>query len=314
MKKSILTWAFMMIILSISILCQGQNKVEPAFDILAEYPRVRDFTLSSGGDEAYFTMQSFAGDVSVIFGIKKQNNTWSEPEPLPFSGKYKDLEPFLSPDGLRLYYASNRPLTSDQDKPKDFDLWYSERTSQDKPWQQPINMGSPINTEHDEYYPCLTNNNNLYFTSTGHGSIGEDDIFISQWQSGQYQTPVSLPESINTAGAEYNAYISPDEDFIIFGAFKRADAVGGGDLYISFRDENLQWQPAKILSADINSPSMDYSPFVDLKNSILYFTSNRRTISTTPIETLEQFTNEVNKHENGLLKLYKISIEEILEQ
>ncbi|WP_321538323.1 hypothetical protein [Flavobacterium piscinae] len=43
-----------------------------------------------------------------------------------FTGKYKDLEPFLSTDGLKLYFASNRPLT-ESGEPKDFDIWYVER-------------------------------------------------------------------------------------------------------------------------------------------------------------------------------------------
>ncbi|MEN8122003.1 MAG: hypothetical protein ABFS35_16760 [Bacteroidota bacterium] len=45
-------------------------------------------------------------------------------------------------------------------------------------------MGSNINTKYDENYPNLDLNSSIiYFASKGHGSIGGDDIFHSEWIS-----------------------------------------------------------------------------------------------------------------------------------
>ena len=52
---------------------------------------------------------------------------WSTPEIAPFSGQYSDIDPTLSPDGRKLFFASNRPTEGTAPR-KDFDLWVVERT------------------------------------------------------------------------------------------------------------------------------------------------------------------------------------------
>ena len=55
---------------------------------------------------------------------------------LIFPGKYFDIEPFLSSDGLKLFFASNRPLASTDEKTKDFDIWYVERENKNAEWSR----------------------------------------------------------------------------------------------------------------------------------------------------------------------------------
>ena len=73
-----------------------------------------------------------------------------------------DLEPFITYDGLRLYFASNRPLSKKDLEPKDFDIWYTDRSCKSCQWSEPVNIGLPINTSGDEFYPSVTKKNNLY--------------------------------------------------------------------------------------------------------------------------------------------------------
>lgn len=290
----------------------SQRMVEPAFEILKSYPSVRDLTVSSTGDEAYVTVQSYVGDLSAIVSMKKQNDQWQKPELVSFTGKYQDLEPFLSPDNLKLFFASNRPLSDSIDDEKDFDIWFVERSNVDAEWGDPVNLGKAINTDLDEFYPSISSNNNLYFTGLGEGTKGKDDIFFSEWKNGQYLPPVSLSEAINTEGYEFNAYISPDEQYLVFSGYNRNDGLGSGDLYISFRDEDKNWQASKNLGANVNSRYMDYCPFIDVKNKVLYFTSKR----TAPkklitFESLEEFVDQVNEYENGLSRIYRVAIEDL---
>ena len=63
---------------------------------------------------------------------------------------------------------------------------------------------------------------------------GKDDIFVSKWENGKYTEPVSLSDSINSDGYEFNAFIAPDESYIIFTAYQREDGFGSGDLYMSY--------------------------------------------------------------------------------
>ena len=294
---------------------QSNSKVEAMLpELFIQFPNVRDFTISSSEDEAFFTAQSPLGEISVIMQIKKEDSLWLKPTIVPFSGIFSDLEPFLSRDGLKLYFVSNRPLDNASKAEKDYDIWYVKRENPEKPWSDPINIGSPINSEHNEFYPSVANNHNLYFTSDAPASKGKDDIFVSPWEKDHYTEPVSLDDSINSAGYEFNAYIAPDESFLIFTGYGREDGLGSGDLYISYHKADGSWSLAQNLGSAVNSDKMDYCPFVDMKNAILYFTSKRSQLEKhgKGFDSLISFLAEITKYENGLSRIYKVSFEKFL--
>ncbi|RXR32513.1 hypothetical protein EQG68_06720 [Flavobacterium piscinae] len=301
----------LLLISSIAI-SQIKSNVEPAFEFFSNYHHVRDFTISSNQNEAYFSIVSPNEKLSAIAYIKKVKEQWSKPELVSFTGKYKDLEPFLSTDGLKLYFASNRPLT-ESGEPKDFDIWYVERKNTKSEWSSPINVGSPINTTADEFYPTVANNKNLYYTSDSDKSMGKDDIFMSVWNGENYKIPVRLEETINSIGFEFNAYISPDETFLIYTIYGSSDGLGSGDLYISFKDNEGNWKKSFNLK-EFNSESMDYCPFYDASTQTLYFTSKRSLPATKSFKTIEEFESEIQKYQNGLSRIYKVSLKDVLEK
>ena len=286
---------------------QDSIPAEPAMPILQQYDKVRDFTLSNDGKEAYFTIQSAAEDISIICRSTKVNGSWSPPKFASFSKVHKDLEPFLSPDGLRLYFVSNRPLDAADTEVKDFDIWYVQRSDMESPWSEAINLGNPVNTEHNEFYPALAENGNLYFTSDHPTAKGRDDIFFSKFIDGAYTEPVSLSENINTEGFEYNSYIAKDESYLLFGGYNRDDGRGSGDIYISHNDGQGNWSKAVPLPAEINSTYMDYCPFVHENSQTLYFTSRRSVAPERPIESMDDFETFMNSYQNGNSRIYMSS-------
>lgn len=283
------------------------EKPQPAFDFLIKYPNVRDFTLSTDGNEAYFTVQNPLEELSVIVRMTKSKDKWSEPTMVPFTGHYRDIEPSLSPDGLRLYFSSDRPTNLQSTASKDYDIWYVERKDQKSDWSAPVNIGAPINTEKDEFYPSVARHGNLYFTSERDGAPGKDDIFMSKW-NGSYALPIPLPVAINSAGLDFNAFIDPDEKYLIYTGYARPGNVGSGDLFISFKNADGSWSDSKSLGNLINSKYMDYCPFVDAATGTLYFTSRRSEISNHDFKTLEDFEKVVNQYENGFSRLYRVNI------
>lgn len=303
----------LVVLLISSLFSYGQNTpvVEPAFDLSSYFSNIRDFTLSSTGDEAYITVQSSLGEISVLVELEKSGDEWMPKRILPFSGKYKDLEPFLSRDNLRLYFASNRPKPDSTNVSDDFDIWYVERAEVNDSWGEPINPGEPINSEYDEFYPSVSQKNNMYFTSDRPSSKGKDDIFCSDWKNNEYTEPFSLDESINTTGYEFNAYVAFDESYIIFSGYNRDDGFGSGDLYISYRDENGKWDKAMNLGKEFNSKYMDYCPFVDYHSKTLYFTSKRNSFKeVNNFQSLEDLVEEIHKNENSISAIYKVSIDD----
>ena len=295
----------LIVFLSITV-CFAQNKPESFIpEITTQFPNVRDIAISPNGDEVLFTAQSVMGNLSALISVKQVNGIWSKPEVASFSGMHFDLEPFYSHDGLKLYFVSRRPLDQSQSKQKDFDIWFVERDNLNSEWSKPKNMGSTINTEHGEFYPSIAENGNFYFTRDDPAKNRKDDIYVSTYSKGVYQTPIPLPDTINTDSYEYNAFIAPDESYILFGGYNREDGLGSGDIYISKRSDH-GWTIAKNLGPEFNSDKMDYCPFI--KDGILYFTSKR---DHTKVEqekpmNLETLMKEVHKADNGSSRLFKI--------
>jgi len=303
-------FTILLLFLTSLVYAQGNSAVPFLPEIFSQFPNVRDIAISSEGDEIYFSAQSYQDEVSIITRIKKTNNIWSEPEIASFSGKYYDIEPFFSSDGLKLYFVSNRPLEETEDKPKDFDIWYVQRENINSDWSDPINIGEPINSKENEFYPSIADNKNFYFTCDARETKGRDDIFFSKWNGNLYTDPVSLNDSINSNGYEFNAFIAPDESYIIFTGYQKEDGFGSGDLYISYKLSDTTWTRAKNLGAEINSDKMDYCPYVDVKTNTLYFTSKRSSInnSNKKFLTMEEFLNEMKKYNNGLSRIYQAQL------
>lgn len=302
-SKYVLVFVFSVVI----GIAQENVSVTPAFEILKEFDKVRDFTINKTDNESYFTIQSQTEEISVIAKSTKKQNNWGTPTIASFSGKFKDLEPFLAPNGLRLYFVSNRPLHDSINDAKDFDIWYVERINTTANWSEPMNIGRQINSDSNEFYPAVAENGNLYFTCDCPGSKGKDDIFFSGYVDGRYTAPISLNENINSEGFEYNSFISQDDSYLIFGGYNRDDGQGSGDMYISFKNVMGEWSKARALPTPINSKYMDYCPFVDEQNNILYFTSRRTFNPEDKINSIPVLKKFLNSYENGNSRLYKTS-------
>ncbi|MBN8653069.1 MAG: PD40 domain-containing protein [Cytophagales bacterium] len=313
--KLLLTLAFTLVLLSGNSQNQLQVTSPPEMvelvgsGFISTAMNERDFALSPDGKEIYFTISTPKSTFQTIVFCTKTKSGWSKPAIAPFAGKYSDLEPAFSADGNTLYFASNRPLSGHAIK--DFDIWKVTRTN--NKWSEPENLGTTINTASDEFYPSVAKNGNLYFTATYAGGPGREDIYMSRFHQNQYQKPIALDSGVNTKFYEFNAFVSPEEDYIIFTSYGRKDDTGGGDLYISLKDEHGNWKPAKHLS-QINSKQLDYCPFVSADGKSLFFTSERHQLPTSfPTNTNYQTIFESkDKPINGTGNIYWVNFQTLL--
>lgn len=306
MKKNRFT--ILLVLISYFLSAQNEPDITQFEKSLNQFHNVRDFSLSKDGNEAYFTIQSPNQEISQIAYIKKKNNKWSKPKLLPFCDSYMYLEPFLSFNNNRLFFVSDRPLNASISIKKDFDIWYVDRNKKDNKWSKPKNIGKPINSELDEFYPSVSKNNNLYFTMVSPDGFGKDDIYFCEWKNNKYSKPALLNENINSNGYEFNAFISEKEDFIIYSKYNQEDGQGSGDLYISKKDSNGKWKKATNLGIPLNTKYMEYCPFYDEKNQTLYFTSKRNNIKPTKFNTISDFKKHIEDNKNGLSKIYMTSL------
>jgi len=263
----------------------------------------RDAAFTPDYSEFYYTL--WTGAFGVILQIHQIEGGWSEPETAPFSGRFSDLEPFVTPDGSRLFFASNRPV-DEAGNVKDYDIWFVER--QGGSWGQPIPLGPAVNTPANEFYPSLDREDNLYFTAAYEHSIGGEDIWMSRPEEDGFGAPENVGPGVNTEKDEFNSVISPDGSFLAFSSFGREDGLGGGDLYISFRDETGALATALNAGADINSASLDFSPALTPDGRTFIF-SSRRTAITSPRAqpwTHDDLVEGLSGPANGDLDIYRV--------
>ncbi|MBS1526677.1 MAG: PD40 domain-containing protein [Bacteroidetes bacterium] len=262
------------------------------------------------GDTLYFIKCSYDLQISAICVSYRKKGRWTNPVVASFSGKYMDADPFVTKDGRELYFMSNRPLKEGDPVKDDTDLW--KVVFEGNHWSKPINLGPIINSKADEYYPTLADNGDLYFGSPRAGGSGMSDIWCSKLVNGKYQTPVNLGVAINTAGNEYEAYIAPDESFIIYNSSPAT--LTGLDFYISF-NRNGVWTKAKKLPSPFNTNAIEWSPKVTHDGRTFYFSSTRNTNATVPQfpNNISQLNRRLQNAGNSLADIYTVDFNSLLQ-
>jgi Tol biopolymer transport system component len=263
----------------------------------------RDFAISPDGKEIYFTISTPKSTFqTIVFCRMTSSGAWTSPEVASFAGTFSDLEPAFSADGTVLFFASNRPTSGSE--PKDFDIWKVTRSG--NVWGEPVNVGPTINTEADEFYPSITKSGNLYFTAAYQGGPGREDIYVSNFKNGQYLKPLAMDTAINTKYYEFNAFVDPKEQFILFTSYGRRDDAGGGDLYISAKDGSGKWTAARNLK-EINSKQLDYCPYVSPDGKSFFFTSERHELPVSFLKmkaTVDDIRQSGTNTSNGTGNIY----------
>jgi hypothetical protein len=202
---------------------------------------------------------------------KLVNGQWTKPKVLLKDAQYTYHDPFLSPDEQRLYFISNRPL-SGKGKKKDADIWYIQREG--KGWNQPVNAGSNINSDKNEYYISFTQKGSMYFSSNKASDKHYNyDIYVSHLKGKKFQPRIRLGAGVNTVRYEADVFVAYDESYVIFCTI-RGDASNRGDLYISFKQKDGSWGKAKDMGKLINTKKHELCPFVTKDGKYFFFTRN----------------------------------------
>ncbi len=233
------------------------------------------------GNEFYYGVD--LGGRNVIRFSQREGNEWTQPKTILSHERYGYNDPFLSPDGNRLYFISNQALDG-QGESKDIDIWYVERKGAG--WSKPINAGPNINSEGEEYYISFTKQGTMYFASDKNQS--HHDIYYSKFVDGEFQEAVKLGNAINTEAYEADVFVDPNEAYLIFCA-QRPDGLGRGDLYISFKKADGSWSPSVNMGDTVNTEHHELCPFVTEDGKYLFFTSQQDIywVSTAIIDALK---------------------------
>ncbi len=260
-------------------------------------------TFTLDGNTAYFaeSVEFFPFTrKATIYVSHYIDGKWSAPVVAPFSGTHSDIDPFISPDGQRLYFSSIRPVGGAVRG--DIDLWLVERTASG--WSAPIHLGPEVNSQADELYPSASADGTLYFASgpARPEPGGNFDIYSAARSGDGFAPRKPLGSGVNTASSgpgpnlqaawEFNPEISADGKTLVFTSL-RPGGFGLGDLYVSYLEKGV-WTAARNLGPRVNTDADEYHPTLSRDQRELYFVRRMRNkgdfyrISTRVIQVFRQ--------------------------
>lgn len=220
----------------------------PNHDILLGFDKV-------GQKMYYFQGPSMADGTFMenIFqsGTNNSYNSFAISVPLDISNG--DGTPHFVNDNL-VIFSSNRDGGYGG-----YDLYRMEKKA--GVWQEPVNLGSKINTPADERSPFMCRDGiTLYFASNdSEKSIGGLDIFKSTFieKLQEWTPPQNLGMPINSAGDEDHYYIG-DDGFSAFFSSSRKDSYGQRDIYIAYFPDFLpEMEYPSMPTVSTSVPSQD---------------------------------------------------------
>lgn len=169
----------------------------------------------------------------------------------------------VSPDGLTLYFSSNRSGGVGQD-----DIWRATRVDRASPFGAPVNVAA-VNSTAREYGPAISPDGlTLFVKSNRAGGLGGLDVWVATRPdtSSSFAMAVNFAQ-INSTADEGRASITSDGLTVFFGAL--------GDIWVITRTSiAAPWSAATRVDL-VSSASSDYDPSISPAGDRLYFTSSR---------------------------------------
>lgn len=120
------------------------------------------------------------GQADIYLSVLEANGTFGKGVIVPeLSGPADDLRPTVRPDGLELFFNSNREGSVPKDgQTLSNDLWVARRETIASPWSTPRNLGPHINTEFEEQYPAVSEDGRTLIFSSNREST-RNDLYMS---------------------------------------------------------------------------------------------------------------------------------------
>jgi hypothetical protein len=161
----------------------------------------------------------------------------------------------LSPDGLDLYFSSDRPGGCGS-----FDIWVTHRPSLKEPWGTPTNLGPQVNTPAWDAPGSVSADGLTLYLETGiAGSGAGGDLYTATraTKDAPWGSRVCL-DAINDPLHNDAVSLVSKDDVELFFSSKRSGGYGAADVWVSARPTPSDpWQTPANLGPMINTPTTD---------------------------------------------------------
>ena len=134
----------------------------------------------------------------------------------------------------------------------------------------------PFNSsEYSVGHPAFSaDNTRMYFASDMPGGYGGTDIYVVEYNNGQWGTPVNMGKDINTEGNEMFPYAA-EGDHLYFSSDGH-EGLGGLDVFVAELKDGIAYRGVQNLGAPINSDKDDFGFITDKDRTSGYVSSNRK--------------------------------------
>ncbi|HAZ02929.1 MAG: hypothetical protein A2W90_09490 [Bacteroidetes bacterium GWF2_42_66] len=141
--------------------------------------------------------------------------------------------PYLSPDGSKIYFASDMPGGYGET-----DIYYCNRES--NKWSDPVNMGPNINTFNREKFAYIDKAGNFYFSSDGYQGFGGLDICVALNKNGTLEKAKPMKYPFNSYSDDYGIIFIEDGKTGYLSSNRDIGGLGDDDIfYFDLRRDKL---------------------------------------------------------------------------
>ena len=189
--------------------------------------------ITSDGNTMYFARDShveknFEKDKKLntkfgqvnLYKATRENGKWGNITALPFNSKsYSTSSPSISKDNTTLYFTSDMPGSIGGN-----DIW-SVKINEGGTYTAPENLGVRVNTEGSEQFPYITEDNLLYFASSGKQGLGGLDVFSIDLKANEAAKNLGKP--VNSEKDDFSFTFNTTKNI----GFFSSNRAGTDDIY-----------------------------------------------------------------------------------
>ena len=218
------------------------------------------------GNTAYFSKPIYVKPLYGVFSKKelvykifkadKVNGEWKNIQQVSLCPKnYSTKHPTISPDGKRLFFASNMPGTYGK-----YDI-YVATVNNNGTYGVAKNLGEKVNTKKDDIHPNVIDDNTLVFASEGHKGYGGLDIYMAQVGQKKVNWSTNLGSPINSSKDDFSLSFEKGYGYVMSNRGKDKNNVS--KVVFTYSDKNKSKEKRNYNTLEnLNNVKIDYTSSV----------------------------------------------------